>query len=194
MQNIDYYSGKNIRDISPQINTQDPEYFTRLASMQFKEDEKNKRRANRMISFIIALCIVSFTLGLVVGIKFASGSKKEIIDEGTRNAVSNIGNKVSKFINKDSMEKGSSLNKRLFPLEEFPYVIRVGKQFSKARSQEVANYLSNKGHTVIISKNNKIYRIYIGPYRNHSEAEISLKNISSYSSNRFFSNLGIFKR
>jgi hypothetical protein len=149
-----------------------------------------------MLSFIIALCIISFTAGLIIGIKFASDSKKDIVDEKTRKAVSNIGHKVSNLIKEDTPavpEKGKTTGK-LFPKKEFPYVIRIAKGLDSGRSQEIAGFLSGKGHTVIISRNKKDCNLYTGPYKNITLAQTSLKSINGYSNPEWFSKAAIMRR
>ena len=65
--------------------------------------------------------------------------------------------------------------------EDFPYIIKVGKQFNKSESQQIAGIISGQGHTVILSKDNGSYKIFVGPYRNQEEALESLKKIKTYS-------------
>jgi hypothetical protein len=78
MQNIDFYDGRNARILNQPLNMQEAEYYTRMDALHRSEADKNRHRASRMMSFIIGLCIISFTR-TVVGIKFASGSKAEIV-------------------------------------------------------------------------------------------------------------------
>ncbi len=183
MQNIDLYSGKTLRDFPPQFSREDPEYFARLANIHTKEEHKNMKKASRLLSLIISLCIISFTAGLIIGIKFAAGSNKQIMDQQTKDAVTNIGQKFSNLI-KDNPDASSNLysnEKKLFAKEDFPYVIRIVKQYNKAQSQEIAGVISSHGDTVILSKDNGNYKIFVGPYRNHEEAIEALNKIKSYS-------------
>jgi hypothetical protein len=182
MQNLDFYSGKIVRDFPPQFNREDPEYFAKLARINSKEEHKTMTKASRMLSLIIALCIISFTAGLIIGIKFASGSNKQIVDQQTKEAVTDIGQRVTSLIKESP---GGKLNpvegeKKLFAREDFPYIIRVGKQFSKSESQQIAGIISSQGHTVILSKDNGSYKIFVGPYRNQEEAQESLRKIKTY--------------
>jgi hypothetical protein len=182
MQNLDFYSGKIIRDFPPQFNREDPEFFANLAKNNLKEDHKSMKKASRILSLIIALCIISFTTGLVVGIKFASGSNKQIVDQQTREAVTDLGQKVTNLI-KETPGNSSSLvdgEKKLFSKEVFPYIIKVGKQFTKSESQQIAGIISGQGQTVILSKDNGAYKIFVGPYRNQEDALDSLKKIKTY--------------
>lgn len=196
MQNIDFYSGKTARDLPPQFNRADPEYFARLAKVQSREDEKSMKRATRMLFLIAALCIISFTTGLVIGIKFVSGSKKEIVDEQTRRAVDDIGKKVAGII-KDTTTtdlNAAPVSEKLFAREQFPYTIQIPGDFSRPESREIANSLSSKGQTVIIAKNNGKFRIYLGPYRDNEEAENSLKEIKGFSNEGYLSEAVIVRR
>ncbi|MBN2401562.1 MAG: SPOR domain-containing protein [Spirochaetes bacterium] len=185
MQNVDFYSGKIVRNFPPQFNREDPEYFAKLAKINLKEEHKTMRKASRILSLIIALCIISFTAGLAVGIKFASGSNKEIVDEQTRVAVTNIGQKVTNLIKENPVAKsGTPKNeKRLFAKEDFPYIIRVGGQFNKADSQKIAGIVSGQGHTVILSKDGTGFNVFVGPYRNQEEAQANLMKVKTYSLN-----------
>ncbi|MFH0977283.1 MAG: SPOR domain-containing protein [Spirochaetota bacterium] len=180
MQNLDFYSGKIMRDIPPQFSREDPEYF---AKINVKDEHKSMKRASRILSLIIALCIISFTSGLVVGIKFASGTNKQLVDQQTKEAVSGIGQKVSNLI-KDAPEtkaNASSDEKKLFAKEDFPYIIKIGNQYNRTESQEIAGTISSHGHTVILSKDNGNYRIFVGPYRNQEDAFKAFKQVKTYS-------------
>jgi hypothetical protein len=181
MQNIDFYSGKIVKDFPPQFNREDPEYFAKLAKINIKEEHKTMTKASRMLSLIIALCIISFTAGLVIGIKFASGSNKQIVDQQTKEAVTDIGQRVTNLIKESPGSKSSPVEseKKLFAKEDFPYIIKVGKQFSKSESQQIAGIISGRGHTVILSKDNSSYKIFVGPYRTQEEALENLKKIKT---------------
>ena len=192
MQNIDFYDGRNIRDIPVQIDRHDPEYFSRMSKIKHKEEIKNKNKASRILFLIVALSIISFTIGLIIGIKFAGGSERKIIDEDTFKAVTGIGTKVTNLINDNkSVEKFKTTT---FPKEDYPYVIKIGKSFDKQQSQEAANFLSTEGHTVIISKNNKKFNLFTGPYKIEQEAQDSLKKINDYTKYSLSANTKIIKR
>lgn len=180
MQNYDFYSGKTVRDIAPQFTRDDPEYFARIAGIDSIEEKRSVKRANRIISIIIALCIISFTAGLVIGIKFAGGSDRKIMDIQTKETVSGISRKVNNIISESTSESHTAAKQSLFLKEEFPYVIKIGKAYSKSDSQEIANFLSSKGHTVILSKNSAGYLVFLGPYRFMKDAELILGNIKGY--------------
>ncbi len=195
MQNIDFYNGTNMKNVPPQFSAQDPEYFTRIAKIHYKEQERARRKASRMLSFIIALCIICFTAGLMIGIKF-SGADKEIMDKQTMQAMSTLGENVKNMIQKNTVSEGKTTTstKKLFPKKDFPYVIRVGKELTKMKSQEIANFLSNNGHTVIISKGKKDFNVYTGPYRSADDAQSSVKTIKGYSKSEWFSHARIMQR
>ena len=85
MQNIDFYERKNIRVMPPQFtDTYDPEYLPRVAQSTPREMERVRRRASRTFFLISALCIISFTAGIVIGIKFTGGTQREIVDPRER--------------------------------------------------------------------------------------------------------------
>ncbi|MDY6932926.1 MAG: SPOR domain-containing protein [Spirochaetota bacterium] len=197
MQNMDHYTDR-IKKTPPhhhQFYSVDPEFIKTYPPRNYKDEEKSRRRARGMIFIIIALCIASYTVGLVMGIKFASGSKKEIVDEDTKKRVTSIGEKVTHLIKDVSVNTGdSTFSKKLFPREKFPFVIRVGENYNRTSSHEIASSLSNQGHTVILSKNKGYYRVYVGPYRNKEEAEISLKKIELNYSKDLYNKASIFKR
>ena len=182
MQNLDFYSGKVVRDFPPQFNREDPEYFARLARNSSKEEHKSMKKASRILSLIIALCIVSFTTGIVVGIKFASGSNKQLVDQQTREAVTGLGQKVTNLIKETpgAAADSAEAEKKLFAKEVFPYIIKIGNQFSKSESQQIAGIISGQGHTVILSKDNGAYKIFVGPYRNQDDALENLTKIKTY--------------
>lgn len=203
MQNMDFYTRKPGRSYPPQFDAQDPEYFSRLTNVYHQETERGRNRANRIMSLIIALCIISFTVGIVIGIKFASGSKNPLVDENTKQAMNGLGKKVSSILKDDAVaqvkenkdEKQEKENgKKLFPKNEYPFVIRIGSEFSKDKSYDIAGFLSARGHTVILSKNSRQYRIFVGPFKTQQEAEISLKKITAYSNKAWSGNACILKR
>lgn len=185
MQNIDFYDGKTQKNIPPQFERQDPEYFSRALNFNQNDDEKNKKKASRTIFFIIALCIISFTTGIVIGIKFAGGAEHEIIDEQTYNAVSGIGKKVTNIMNDQSNIKSKNT---LFPIKEYPFVIKIGNQYDKLRSQEIANILSKEGYTVILSKQNDKYKIYTGPYKSYKTAKDTLQELINLNNSDIINN------
>ena len=207
MQNIDFYEGKNLRNNPAQFERIDPEFYPRMAEYNSRandfaprENEKHRKKANRMMFVIIALCIISFTAGLVIGIKFAGGSDRKIVDDKTIQAVSGLSNKVTGLINKDSngtktADESIKQKENVFPKEDYPFIIKVGSEYDKAESQKIAGFLSSKGHTVILSKTAKdSFKIYIGPFKNQLDAKSSLNKFSGYNEYSIASNSRIVKR
>jgi hypothetical protein len=193
MQNIDFYERKNIRVVPPQFNdTFDPEYFPRVAQNTPREVERVRKRASRTFFFITALCIISFTAGIVIGIKFTGGAQREIVDKKTYNAVADIGKNFSLLAGEKQPEQSPREN--LFPKKSYPFVIRVNDDHDQDTSRKIANFLSHRGHTVILSKNKSLYRIYVGPYRTETDAEEALKKISGYKKYSLAENTRIIKR
>jgi len=192
MQNMDFYDGRHLRDLPPQFDRFDPEYFSRLAGSLERENEKSRRKATRMITFITVLIIISFTTGLVIGIKFAGGSDRKIMDDQTLNMMNNIGEKMSEVV-KDVTGNSKPAN-QLYPKNDYPFVIQLSKEYSEADLKPVAQFLSSKGHTVIVSKNNKTYKIFTGPYKTETDARKSLSEISLYKQYAISTNAQIIKR
>ncbi len=183
MQNLDFYSGKNVREFAPHFNSEDPEYFAKISNIHSKDEHRRYKKASRILSLLFALCILSFTAGLIIGLKFASGSNKELVDPHTKEAVSDIGQKVTSLINNKKDDAADVIKDKnlLFSKDDFPYVIRFGDKYNKSQSQEIAGIISHHGHTVILANDSGKYKIFIGPYRSHEEALNSLGLIKSYS-------------
>lgn len=195
MQNIDFYNGNHHDYNSSKVESPDPEYFSRVTNLNHRDEIRNQKKASRLISFIIGLCIISFTTGLIVGIKFAAGNNKEIVDAQTKKTVSSLSNKVSSLINKENSLKNNITDaNKIFPKHSYPFVIRIGNEYSKRQSKDIANFLSTKGHTIFIAKNNDNYRVYTGPYKTKINANSSLKRINQYSSNLWYENALVIKR
>lgn len=193
MQNIDFYERKNIRIAPPQFNdSYDPEYLPRMAQHTPREIERVRRKASRTFFLITSLCIISFTAGIFIGIKFTAGAQREIVDKKTFNAVADMGNKFSLFSREKHAEPASQ--EKPFPKDSYPYVIKVSDEYDYSMSQKIAGFLSRRGHTVILSKNNTLYRIYVGPYKTGHDAQEALKKISSYNKYSLAENTRIIKR
>jgi hypothetical protein len=193
MQNMDFYEGRNIRCMTPQYEKVDTEFFSKTSKVHEIEQERTRKKAVRLLSFITALIIISFTTGMVMGIKFAGGAERQIIDENTYNAVTNISTRLSDIVK----EAGSSTAKpadMVYPKNEFPFVILVGKDYNESEFKPVARYLSTKGHTVIVSKNENNYRLFTGPYKTENDARKALTEISLYKEDPFPANAQIIKR
>lgn len=214
MQNFDYYSGNAHTHDQPDFVVRDPEYFSRIARHHQTEGVRRKDKATRFLSLVLGLCIVSFTSGLIVGIKFGGGKDKEIVDPTTRKAMNDIGSRMSHMakakdengsgeaatadsetdLSDSTAQKAPESATKSFPKEIYPYVIRIGNKFSAQNSQEIADYLSSKGHTVIISKHEDFYRIYVGPYKEKSSAESALNRINYYTDNKYFHSALVLER
>ncbi len=194
MQNIDFYSGPGARDLPPQFESKDPEYFSRMSGVHTKDQEKAKKRASRVIFLISALCIVCFTTGLAIGIKFAGGSKTPIVDDATYNAMNNISKKVSDLVKPSRVEAATRTSS--FPAAEYPYAIKIGASYSENEARKIASYLSKKGHTVILSKaaTKGNLKIYTGPYKTINYARSGLKKLDSYNKFSLSANARIVKR
>ncbi|HNW27422.1 MAG TPA: SPOR domain-containing protein [Spirochaetota bacterium] len=193
MQNIDFYERKNIRIAPPQFtDTYDPEYLPRMAQNTPREMERVKKKASRIFFLITSLCIMSFTAGIVIGIKFAGGTQRELVDRKTYNAVADIGKSFT-LPGRDKPSE-SLPQEKLFPKNTYPFVIRVTSEHDHNTAQKIAGFLSHRGHTVILSKNNNRYRIYIGPYRSNDAAAEALKKIASYQKYSLAENTRIIKR
>lgn len=193
MQNIDFYSGKETRVMNNPAILHDADNVARLDAMYRKEAHKNNKRASRMLSLIIALCIISFTTGLVMGLKFASGSQAAIIDNQTAGVLSNMRNKVTAMIKQeDRIERTAP--KAVFPKNEYPFVIRIGRDFNIKESKEVSQFLSNNGHTVIVSQKNQSYKLFVGPYKSQSDADAAVKILRDYRKKSWFDRAEIVKR
>lgn len=197
MQNIDFYDGRSVKTYSQPMEVQDAEYYTRMDAMHRKEADRNRRKASRMMSFIIALCIISFTAGLVIGIKFGSNSRAEIVDPDTRKAVTQIRERMSSLVQQAQPPQNSTEAKsanELFPKNEFPFVIRVQGRYNEEKSRELAGVLSKNGHTVILSKQNNDYSVFVGPYRNRGAAETTMKKLADVTEMRVVSGMQVVKR
>ncbi len=193
MQNIDFYERKNIRTVPPHFADDfDPEYFPRVAQNTPREAERIRKKASRTFFFITALCIISFTAGIVIGIKFTGGAQREIVDKKTFNAVADIGRNFSLLANEAPSVPAQQDN--LFPKTSYPYVIRVTSEHDRDMSKKIAGFLSRRGHTVILSRNKSLYRIYVGPYRSGEDAKEALKKISGYKKYSLAENTLIIKR
>lgn len=182
MQNVDFYDGKqNNKFMNKQFintNTENPDLYSKVSNTNNnKEEEKFRKKAIRIIFMISAISIISFTTGLAIGIKFAGGANKEIVDKETFNALSKVKQNISSIISKPNQNNKIKVKTR-FPKNEFPYVIKIGTNFTKLAANQIANTLSKKGHTVIISKSGSKFKVYTGPYKSKTQANTSSHDIS----------------
>jgi hypothetical protein len=195
MQNIDLYEGRYPRDYPPQFDKYDKfdaEYFSRNAGFTERESEKSHKRASKIITLIGALIIISFTTGLVVGIKFGSGGERKIVDEHTLNAVNSIGERV--FDTVRDIRSNSKPTNKVYPPKEYPFAIQLSKEYNETDLKPVAQFLSSKGHMVIVVKNNQNFKIFTGPYKTEADAKKSLSEISLYKQHDISTNAQIIKR
>jgi preprotein translocase subunit SecF len=193
MQNIDFYSGKETRVMNNSAMLHDADNVARLDAMYRKEAYKNNKRASRMLSLIIALCIISFTTGLVMGLKFANGSNAAIIDSQTASALSTMRSRVSSMM-KQEEQVTKNAPKAVFPKEEYPFVIRINRNFNEKESKEIAQFLSKNGHTVIISQKNQHYKLYVGPYKAQADVDAAVKVLRDYRKKNWFDKMEAVKR
>jgi len=204
MQNVDFYQNRSLKRNSSSWGKEKKTFLPQQTKLRLQEEDNIFKSATHLIFIIIALCIISFTTGLALGIKFAGGSQKEIIDQKTYQAVtetvSSLGSKVSTFIDSSKELTGplptaeNQAQAEAFPTQEYPYVIKVGKTYDQSASQKVADFLSEKGHRVIISKKEDKYRVFAGPFRDQAQAKISLKELSTYKNFLIAHNSKILKR
>jgi len=205
MQDFDLYTGKNRYYQRPPLETVDPDYFTRMAAASQKEEVHRTHRASRILAVVSALCIISFTVGLVTGIKFAGGEEKEIVDPATKQAMSQLGEKVSDIVARQenapaeenaARPKTATDPQAMYPREEYPFVVRIGEELENQPARELAGFLSGKGHTVVMSRSGANFRLYVGPFKQETEAESALQKIREYTfkQNRLGDNVQIIKR
>jgi len=211
MQDFDLYTGKQNQNFTPRFDTVDPDYFTRMNDFMHREETRSHKKGSRILAFVAGLCIVAFTAGLVIGIKFAGGSNKELVDPHTRQAVSALGQKVAAIGDSTTMSSAATAAqtsstvqdkqdsvagtpvKDAYPKTDYPFVIRIGHEFAKEKANEVISLLSSKGNNVIVAKSDNGVKVYAGPFRTMESAEISLQKIRGYNDNRW-QNSVILKR
>ncbi len=191
MQNFDFYDRSN-RQFNPQyekyMDMPDPEYFSRLTQNHTKEQEKKQKSASRTLFFMVALCIVTFTAGLVIGLKFAGGTKYKLVDKDTMSRVSKIGKSMQSMINGKTSSNSTA---KKYPKSKYPYLIKISG-FKKIDHSNVARYLSKKGKSkfmVVVSSKN----IYI-LQKSRRSAEILFDKILDYSRYSFKGRMKILKR
>jgi hypothetical protein len=169
------------------------EFFSKNSGIKERESEKSHKRATKIITLIGALIIISFTTGLVVGIKFASGGERKIVDEHTLNAMNSIGERVSDTVR--DLKSNLKPTNQVYPINEYPFAIQLAKEYNKIDIISVAQFLSSKGHTVIaMPQNNQNYKIFTGPYKTEADAKKSLSEISLYKQYSISANAQIIKR
>ncbi len=181
MQNFDFYSQN--KNPYTDYNPQDYREYT-IPQNYAGHKSFSQKKAHRMLTIIIALIIMSFTAGLVVGIKFAGGQSKPIIDPQTKVALNNAAQKAKTLVEP----------KQQFAKSEYPYAIKIGNTYSRDEATALAGTLSKTGQRIIVAKNKDQYTVYAGPYASLQDAKKSLKIIMSQSKNGNFNNAIILKR
>lgn len=199
MQNIDFYERKNIRGGTSFPYAipagPEPDYYAMGPAPASTDKDKHHKRSMRLMFIMAALCIFSFTAGIVMGIKFASGNQREIVDRQTYNAMSDMGKRVTGMVAKKSPAADTApRTAALYPKAEYPYAVRIDRTFDRSKAEEVATFLSQKGHTVVLTHQDEKYRVYVGPYKTEAEATASLKKIGEYSNYSLANNARIIKR
>ena len=184
MQNFDFHS--NNKNPYADYNAQDYREYTIPQNYSTHSRTFSQKKAHRMLTIIIALIIMSFTAGIVVGIKFAGGHSKPIIDPHTKVALNNAAQKAKTLVEPKQQSQ--------FPKSEYPYAIKIGNAFTKDDATTLAGKLSKTGQRIIIAKSKEQYSVYAGPYASLQDAKKSLKIIMEQSKNGNFSNAIILKR
>lgn len=184
MQNYDFYS--NQKSAPNNISSQDFQYYNTPYDIASQRKAYSHKKAHRLLTIIIALIIMSFTAGLVVGIKFAGGENTTIIDPQTITALNKAAERAKSLVEPQK--------KPLFPKNEYPYAVKVGSAFSKDKAASLAGLLSKTGQRIIVANNNDQFTVYAGPYASLDEAKKSLKIIMGQSDDGTFNNAIILKR
>ncbi|HPA63338.1 MAG TPA: SPOR domain-containing protein [Spirochaetota bacterium] len=187
MQDFDLYVKKQGGYSPAYFENPDIEYHSRGAEV-IKNNEKKHGNFNRTLTIAAALCIISFTAGMVVGIKFTGDPNKPIVDEKTMQAVNELKSLVSK--NPDQIQSTSDV----YPKEEYPFAVKINETMSLDDSKKAADALSKRGHTVILAKNGEDYNLFIGPFKTMENAESSLQKIREYKEYAFCRNSVVIKR
>ena len=185
---MDLYIKKNQNfSYAPSLSEEpDMDYFFKASDSVVTEDRKHQRRANRTLAAISALIIISFTAGLIVGIKFTGGPNRAIVDPHTKKAVSEI---ITRAKADEAVSAADT-----FPASIFPFVIQIANNLNLADSKTSAEVLTKKGHTVIIAKDGLHYKLFVGPFKNKELAENSLQKIQAYGEHSFYRSASIIKR
>lgn len=184
MQNFDFHS--NNKNSYTDYNAQDYREYTIPQNYATHSRSFSQKKAHRMLTIIIALIIMSFTAGLIVGIKFTGGKSKPIIDPQTKVALNNAAQKAKILIEPKQQPQ--------FPKSEYPYAIKIGNSFTRNDATTLAGILSKTGQRIIVAKSKDQYTVYAGPYTSLQDAKKSLKIIMEQSKNGNFSNAIILKR
>lgn len=209
MQNMDLYTGRHNAAMPPQYDRTDPEFFTRAVEAPEIQSRHHQKKASRLLFVVAAFSIISFTTGLVLGLKFAGGQQREIVDHDTFQAMTTIGNRVRTMVQEESDapaetpaeeetsvtdEQKSQSADTMYPRDEYPYVLTLSGTYGRDKAGEMAKFLSTRGFTVILSRSDDNFRVFIGPYKSHDDAKNSLQKVSSYKEYSLASKVRIVKR
>jgi len=199
MQNFDYFSGVPDRPYNSPYETREIDLLVKNNSANFIHNgEKQKGKAGFMAFLICTLVIVSFTGGLVVGLKYGD-KDKPIIDENTQRRISNLKPKISSNRGSstlDSNKEPANSAQKSFPARDYPFAIRIAGEFDKKTTLNIAETLSEKGYTVILSQvdsSNK-YRLFVGPYKTQTEAFKILKMLDANEDTKHLATMDVIRR
>jgi hypothetical protein len=193
MQNFDFFTGTPSRSHNSSYDNREVDLLLRDNSTNFFHDkDKQKKTAAFMALVICTVAIISFTSGLVVGLKYGD-KDKPIIDETTQRSISNLKAKV--FDSDKELNKQSTRTKNSLSIDDYPFAIRVSGEFDIKNSQSIAEVLSTKGHTVILAKTDSSkYKVFVGPYKTHDEALKILKTLDTNEDTKHLAKMNIIKR
>ena len=199
MQNFDYFSGVPDRPYNSPYENREIDLLVKNNSANFMHNEdKQKRKAGFLAFLLCTLVIVSFTGGLAVGLKYGD-KDKPIIDEATQHRISNIKAKVSSNRGSstlDSNKEQTGKTQKSYPASDYPFAIRIAGEFDKKTTLNIAETLSEKGYTVILSQvdsSNK-YRLFVGPYKTQTEAFKILKMLDANEDTKHLATMNIIRR
>lgn len=188
MQNIDLYTGPSGRQDLPEKRYEPVFYSAAMAESAPRERDRRDQKANRTVFLVIFTAVICFSIGYFAGIKY-SGNQSQMIDDTTYEALGNLKEKVSGLAAGITEEK-----KQTFPVADFPYMVRIGQDVSMDKAKGAAEYLSSKGHRVILTGSGSSCKIYTGPYKTLDEAQSALKKIDTCSEYKIAGSTGIIRR
>ncbi len=188
MQNIDLYTGPSEKPELPGKKFEPVFYSAAVAESSPREKDRSVQKANRTLFAIIVTGVICFTAGFIAGAKH-SGNQTQMIDDTTYEALGNLKDKVSGFV-AEKTEGG----KQTFPVADFPYLVRIGQELTIDKAKGTAEFLSSRGHRVILTGSDSSCKIYTGPYKTLDEAQSALKKIDSCIEFQLAGNTGIIRR
>jgi hypothetical protein len=193
MQNFDFFTGMPDRSYNPSYENREIDFLVKNNSSNFINDKDKQKNKVAFMAFVLCtVAIIAFTGGLVVGLKYG-GKDKPIIDETTQRSINNLKAKVTSTFESDKEEYIKE--KSSFPAGDYPFAIRISGEFDMKNSQNIAEVLSAKGHTVILSKTDSSkYKVFVGPYKTHDEASKILKTLDTNEDTKHLAKMNIIKR